>query len=111
MAGEILIVDENPGVQRILKRFLLQHGYPVTATDSVHSAISLIDQSPPSLIILDVKMPRTQDIEFIHLLRREASSLPIIVMTAYPTFLTREKALENGISAYVTKPFDPPPHH
>ena len=33
--------------------------------------------------------------------------MPIIVMTAYPTFLTREKALENGISAYVTKPFDP----
>ena len=107
MADEILIVDENPGVQRTLKRFLTQNGYSVVTTNSVQSAMSLIGQSTPSLVILDIKMPRIDGIELIHLLRENAYPFPIIVMTAYPTFFTREEALKNGVSAYVTKPFDP----
>ena len=107
MTGEILLVDENPGVQRALKRFLSQNGYSVMNTNSVQSAGHLISQSPPSLIILDIKMPRLDGIEFIRLLRKSHPSLPIIVMTAYPTFFTLEEALKNGVRAYVTKPFDP----
>jgi DNA-binding response OmpR family regulator len=107
MADEILIVDENPGVQRALKRFLTQNGYSVVTTNNVQSAMSLIGQSTPSLMILDIKMPRIDGIELIHLLRENSYPFPVIVMTAYPTFFTREEALKNGVSAYVTKPFDP----
>jgi len=106
MNGDILIVEENPGVQRALKRFLSQHGYSVVTTDSVRSAVHLINQSPPSLIILDVKMPRGDGIKFLQLLKENGYPLSIIVMTAYPTLFTREEALKNGASAYVTKPFD-----
>jgi DNA-binding response OmpR family regulator len=106
MNGEILIVDENPGVQRSLKRFLSQNGYSVVTTDNVQNAVHLINQSPPSLIILDVKMPRGDGIKLIHLLKENGYPLPIIVMTAYPTLFTQEEALKNGVSAYVTKPFD-----
>ena len=106
MNGEILIVDENPGVQRALKRVLSQNGYSVVTTDNVQSAVCLINQSPPSLIILDVKMPRGDGIKLIHLLKENGYPLSIIVMTAYPTLFTREEALKNGASAYVTKPFD-----
>ena len=106
MSGEILIVDENPGVQRSLIRFLSQNGYSVVTTDNVQSAVHLINQSPPSLIILDVKMPRGDGIKLIHLLKENGYPLPIIVMTAYPTLFTQEEALKSGASAYVTKPFD-----
>lgn len=107
MTEKILIVDENPGIRRALKRFLSQNGYSVVTADSVQSASFLINQSTPSLVILDIKMPRFDGIEFIRLLRKDAPSLPIVVMTAYPTFLTQEEALDNGASAYITKPFDP----
>jgi len=106
MNDEILIVDENPGVQRALKRFLSQNGYSVVTTDNVQSAVHLINQSPPSLIILDVKMPRGDGIKLIHLLKENGYPLSIIVMTAYPTLFTQEEALKSGANAYVTKPFD-----
>jgi len=106
MNGKILIVDENPGVQHALKRFLSQHGYSVVTTDNIQNAVHLINQSSPSLIILDVKMPRGDGIKLIHLLNENGCPIPIIVMTAYPTFFTQEEALKNGVSAYVTKPFD-----
>ena len=107
MNGKILIVDENPGVQHALKRFLSQHGYSVVITDNIQNAVHLINQSPPSLIILDVKMPRGDGMKLIHILNEHNYLIPIIVMTAYPTFFTREEALKNGVGAYVTKPFDP----
>jgi len=107
MNNEILVVDENPGIQRALKRYLSQNGYSVVTTNSVQNAISLIGQSTPSLVILDIKMPRSDGIEFIRQLRESDPALSIIAITAYPTFFTREEALKNGVSAYVTKPFDP----
>jgi DNA-binding response OmpR family regulator len=107
MTEKILIVDENPGIRRALKRFLSQNGYSVISADSVQSASLLINQSTPSLVILDIKMPRFDGIEFIRQLREGDPALPVIAMTAYPTFFTREEALKNGVSAYVTKPFDP----
>ena len=107
MGEEILVVDENNGVQQALKRFLTQNGYSVAVAGNVPMAMSLVRQLRPSLVILDIKMPRFDGIEFIHLLEEEAPALPIVTMTAYPTFFTREEALKSGSNAYVTKPFDP----
>lgn len=107
VAEKILVVDENPGVKRTLERFLAQNGYSVIATDNIKSASDLISIMTPLLLMLDIKMPRLDGIEFIHVLRKSNSYIPIMVMTAYPTFFTREEALKCGVDAYVTKPFDP----
>ena len=107
MDDVILIVDENPGIQRSLKRFLTQSGYVVITADSAQTAIQIINQTLPSLVILDIKMPINDGMELINAINESDHSLPIIIMTAYPTSFTRKKALEYGINAYVTKPFDP----
>jgi two-component system, response regulator, stage 0 sporulation protein F len=107
MADIILVVDENPGIQRSLKRFLTQSGYLVITADSAQNAIQIVDQTLPSLVILDVKMPINDGIELISAIKKSDHSLPIIIMTAYPTSFTRKRLLKYGIDAYVTKPFDP----
>ena len=106
MAGEILIIDENPGIQQALKRFLSQNGYSVVAAYNVENAIHLMNKLLPWLVMLDIKMPHGDGIGFINLMKKSNCSIPIIVMTAYPTFFTQEQALNIGVSAYVTKPFD-----
>jgi DNA-binding NtrC family response regulator len=106
MNGKILIIDENPGVRRALKRLLSQNGYLAVTTDNIQSAVHFINQSPPSLMILDVKMPRGEGIKLMHFLKENGYLIPIIIMTAYPTLFTREEALKNGAIAYVTKPFN-----
>jgi DNA-binding response OmpR family regulator len=107
MTDVILIVDENPGIQRSLKRFLIQSGYLVITADNAQNAIQIINQTLPSLVILDVKMPINNGIELIDTIKKSDHSLPIIIMTAYPTSFTRKRALKYGIDAYVAKPFDP----
>jgi DNA-binding response OmpR family regulator len=79
----------------------------VITTGKVQNAIRLINQALLSLVILDVKMPFNDRIEFIHTIKKSDSSLPMIVMTAYPTSFSRKMALKYGIDAYVTKPFEP----
>jgi len=106
MADEILVVDENPGIQQSLKRLLSHHGYSVVTTNTVQEAAHLISQFLPSLVILDIKMPHWDGIKFIHTMKKSKKPLPIIVMTAYPTFFTQEEALKIGSSAYLVKPFE-----
>jgi response regulator RpfG family c-di-GMP phosphodiesterase len=107
--ARILIVDDEPANARLLERILRGAGYTelITLTDSreVEQAVS---ESPPDLILLDLRMPYLDGFEVLETLRPLLTRgyLPVLVLTADVTREARERALSQGARDFLTKPLD-----
>jgi CheY-like chemotaxis protein len=93
-AKRILIVDDNPVVQEVLKQFLAR-GYHVEVV-----------QKSPDALLLDVRMPGVDGLGLLKSLRGMGVETPIFVMTGYDSTQVALEALENGATGYLPKPFD-----
>jgi DNA-binding response OmpR family regulator len=105
--ARILVVDDTPANVKLLDAVLTSRGYAVTAAASGPEALSLVEQEPPDLILLDILMPGMDGYEVCRRLRADPATayLPVIMITASET---REsvKGLEAGADDFVAKPFD-----
>jgi putative two-component system response regulator len=106
----ILIVDDQAANVRILTRMLEQDGYGhiVSTTDSA-AAHTLVKETAPDLILLDLQMPDPDGFAVLRRLRDHAvydRFLPVLVLTADITPEARERALSLGAKDFLTKPFD-----
>jgi len=100
----ILIVDDEPRYVRAIQVNLESSGYQtLTAADGV-SAIALVTNDPPDLVLLDVRMPGLDGYEVCRRIR-EFSNVPIIFLTARAETADKVQGLEWGADDYVTKPF------
>ncbi|MBI2942211.1 MAG: response regulator transcription factor [Chloroflexi bacterium] len=101
---KILVVDDEPGVMRVLEAGLRQEGYDVVAASSGPDALAYLHVNEPDLVVLDILMPEMDGFEVCQRIRH-VSSVPIIMLTA----LRREddivRGLDAGADEYVTKPF------
>ena len=82
--GKILIVDDEKEMCISLSEIIIEHGYKVLYTTDPLKVIDLVKSNNVSLLIMDVKMPRLNGMDLIRLIKREKSSLPIIMITGYP---------------------------
>lgn len=93
----VLVVDDDPLVRETLGDFLSDSGYRVLLATSGTHALKLLSRSPvpPSVILLDLKMPELDGWQFRELQLREPSmaSIPVIVLTATPNATVREAAV------------------
>jgi two-component system NtrC family response regulator len=69
-------------------------------------AMKLLDTEPFNLALLDLKMEPVNGVQLLKEIKDRRPLIKVIMMTAYPTSETRAQALENGATAYLTKPFD-----
>jgi two-component system, NtrC family, nitrogen regulation response regulator GlnG len=107
MAGKhILIVDDEEAVCWALERALSREGQRVAVAASAEQALAQIDRQSPDAIILDVRLPGMDGLEFLGLLRQRLPEMPVIVITAFGNLDTAVKAVEGGAFEYLTKPFD-----
>jgi len=107
IAGEnrpILVVDDDEAIRRIVQDVLEWEGYRVEVAGDGLEALDSIDRSPPSLILLDMRMPVLDGWEFVQELTKRGVRVPIIVMTAAVN--AQQWATEIGADAYLAKPFD-----
>jgi putative two-component system response regulator len=108
--GRIMIVDDEPANVLLLKRILARAGYgEVTSTTDPREAPDLVSTNRPDLLLLDLNMPVLNGWSLLALLRREPvgdAFLPIVVLTADVTTETRQRALAEGATDFLTKPFD-----
>jgi sigma-B regulation protein RsbU (phosphoserine phosphatase) len=106
-ADEILIVDDTPANLRLLSQMLSEHGYDVRAVTSGPRAIESVSESPPSLILLDIKMPDMDGYEVAREFKREArfADIPIIFISALDALEDKVEAFHVGGVDYITKPF------
>ncbi|HEY2384960.1 MAG TPA: response regulator transcription factor [Terriglobia bacterium] len=105
----VLIVDDDPDIQRLVSYNLSQAGFQVTAASSGRTALEAVQQNPPDLIILDVMMPDIDGMEVCRTLRQRENSrrIPIIMLTARGDEIDRVVGFELGADDYVMKPFSP----
>lgn len=102
----VLAVDDDALILRYLRIALERSGYrPVTADDS-SSALQLVRDSAPDLILLDVRLPDTDGFSLYEEIRALSSS-PVIFLSAGNRAEDRSRAMGLGASAFVIKPFSP----
>ncbi len=103
-APEILIVDDEPNILRVLRIGLPARGFLVRTAASGEEALKEIERRMPDLMILDLVLPGLTGLEVCRIVR-EASQLPIIVLSAKGSERDKVVALEYGADDYLTKPF------
>ena len=100
----ILVVDDDPEIVSFLKRGLIYEGYTVATASDGAEALSKALEKEPDLIILDIMMPCIDGIEVSQRLR-QASDVPILMLTAKGTVADRVAGLDSGADDYLVKPF------
>ena len=106
MTWKILVIDDDEKLNRLLKRFLGEFDFTVyTASDAAEGLIKVRTVSP-DLIILDLMLPGMSGFDVCKRIR-QASSLPIIMLTARGDLMDRVVGLELGADDYLPKPFEP----
>lgn len=102
---EILIVDDDIQICRLLSRYLEREGYVTQAAHSASEMRSAMGISPPDLVILDLGLPGDDGLTLTREIR-QISKVGIIILTGKDTSVDRVVGLELGADDYVTKPFD-----
>lgn len=102
----ILVADDEPSVQSLLKDILLKEGYNVILSSNGLEAINSFRNFSPDLILLDVRMPVMDGLEAFKIIRQENQEVLIIMITAYGTIETAVQAMKMGAFDYLVKPFN-----
>jgi two-component system, OmpR family, KDP operon response regulator KdpE len=101
----ILVVDDEPPIQRTLRRNLMASGYEVLIAENGTQALEIVQQHQPDLILLDLYMPGDVSGLDVCVRVRETSRVPIIVLSAANEEKLKVRALDLGADDYLTKPF------
>ena len=104
--NQILIVDDEPKLTRLVRDYLENAGFAVTVARDGREALMRARTERPDLIVLDLGLPGIDGLDVTRSLRRDAG-VPIIMLTARAAETDRVVGLELGADDYVTKPFSP----
>ena len=102
---KVLIVDDEPQIQRFLRAGLPPHGYECIEAATAAEALKLFAKWRPDAVILDLGLPDQDGFAVIQSIR-SSNLTPIVVLSARNDVEGKVKALEMGADDYVTKPFD-----
>jgi two-component system, OmpR family, KDP operon response regulator KdpE len=102
--GNILVVDDEPQITRVLKTTLSSQGYGVRSAGDGQQALDEMKSWPPDLIITDLRMPTMDGLELCRRVRKD-SRIPIIVLSVKGEEMIKVEALDAGADDYITKPF------
>jgi DNA-binding response OmpR family regulator len=105
--GRILVVEDDPSVQKALKRLFETEGYMVEIQNNGRSALESFQAAPPAVIILDLRLPKLSGSDLCKEVKAAAPTLPIVVLSATSDVSDKVLLLELGADDYVTKPFSP----
>src|SRR6218665_1990802 len=102
----ILVVDDDADMLRLLSMRLTAAGYRVTAVGSAEAALNQLDIEQPQLVLSDVQLPGRDGLALFDLVRARHPALPVILLTAHGTIPDAVEATARGVFTYLTKPFD-----
>ncbi len=104
-AGHVLVVDDEPGMRRMISRALERDGYRVKTASGVEEGLALFRDGNFDLVISDIVMEPQSGLVLLDEIRQKAPQLPVIMITAYGTVENAVEAMKRGAFDYVTKPF------
>ncbi|HET9409527.1 MAG TPA: response regulator transcription factor [Candidatus Sulfotelmatobacter sp.] len=106
-ATRILVVEDDPVVQKALKRLFESEGFVVEVRGDGRAALESFQASPPSAIVLDLRLPKLTGRDLCKEIKAQSPTLPIVVLSAASDVSDKVLLLELGADDYVTKPFSP----
>ncbi len=106
MSQRVLVVDDEPKMQRVLEIMLQRMGYEVACAGNGQEALQILKSGSADLIISDLRMPGMSGIELLQTLRAQGNDVPVIIMTAYGTIESAVEAMKLGACDYIVRPFD-----
>ncbi len=102
----ILLVDDDPGLLRLLSIRLMAEGYELEGVESARAALDATEAFHPDLIITDLRMDQMDGIELLRTLQGRWPGLPVLIMTAHGTIPDAVTATQSGAFGFITKPID-----
>ena len=103
---ELLIVDDDDALRRMLRELFQDAGYRVWDAPNVEAALELTREHELDVVLSDVNMPGKSGIELVGELRRVRPQTPVVLMTAFASVASAVEAMRAGAFDYITKPFE-----
>ena len=103
---QVLIVDDEPNLRKILSAQLSRDGYDVLTAEDGEQGLQILHDHHIDLVVTDLKMPKVDGMSLLRQALAEDPDLPIVMITAHGTVDTAVEALKIGAFDYLTKPFD-----
>ena len=105
--GKILVVEDDPAVQKALKRLFESEGYTVEIQANGESALESFQAAPPAVIILDLRLPKLSGSDLCKEVKAQAPALPIVVLSATSDVSDKVLLLELGRTIMLPSPSAP----
>ena len=106
MAAQILIVDDDHDLLKLLTFRLEGAGYVVECADSAERALAKLSVSVPQMVVTDLRMSGMDGMALFENIHKNHPALPVIILTAHGTIPDAVEATKRGVFGYLTKPFD-----
>jgi two-component system response regulator GlrR len=105
-SGDILLVDDDPDLLKLISLRLTSGGYRVRTAESGESALAAIAVARPAVVVTDLRMPGIDGMQLFDAINRQHSGLPVLILTAHGTIPDAVAATQRGVFGFLTKPFD-----
>jgi DNA-binding response OmpR family regulator len=105
--GTILVIEDDPRMQRVLQRMFLAERYEVVTAGDGQTGLDLFRSRHPIAVVLDLILPRMSGRELCQKFKVESVETPVVIVSAVAEVVDKVLLLELGADDYVTKPFSP----
>jgi CheY-like chemotaxis protein len=103
--SHVLIVDDNARMVALVERWLVRAGYRVTGVTTVPEALEVLQKCSVAWVIADLLLPTGDGMDILAYARTQLPQARVIIMTAFGSEATRQRALAHGAHAFLSKPF------
>jgi len=104
LSSKMLVVDDEPQIQLLLEEFLISLRYTVRVAGDGEQALQLLRNESFDGVLVDLKMPKMGGIELLRAIKLSYPTLPVIMITGYPSVEVAVEAMKEGATDFITKP-------
>jgi two-component system, cell cycle response regulator len=104
--GKVLVIDDAPDTLEIIRKLLQYEGYEVIVSLTGEEGLTKAEEEKPEVVLLDINLPGIDGTEVLRRLRKIDLFQPVIMLTAFATLENAVKALKEGASDFIKKPFE-----
>ncbi|MBW2192757.1 MAG: response regulator [Deltaproteobacteria bacterium] len=106
MTEDILLVDDEEGIRKVLSIYLMDGGYAVRTAESGEEALAIFRESQPPIVLTDIKMPGMDGIELLQKIKAENPDTQVIMITGHGDIDLTIKSLQYDAADFITKPIN-----
>src|SRR6185436_8327594 len=103
MKKRILVVEDEDKLRRVIELQLMSAGFDVDKAPTAEEGLKIVDRA--DLVLTDLKLPRMSGLEFLGVIRRQNTHVPVVMMTAFGSVETAVESMKAGATDFLLKPF------